>query len=119
MSKKISSDELINKVFGKKTENQFEISASEVIENQIKTLVEERNRKRSELKARKEKIIDWIMSKIRNAEKAIEEEYRSKIEEMENQLHEIMNGIRSVEKTIEDDYKYKIEEIENQMNNFS
>ena len=85
--KKIGSTELINKVFGKKTENQFEISASEVIENQIKTLVEERNRKRSELKARKEKIIDWIKNRIRSAEKAVEEEYRSKIEEMENQMN--------------------------------
>ena len=85
--KKISSDELITKVFGKKTENQFEISASEVIENQIKTLVEERNGKRSELKARKEKIIDWIMNRISSAEKAVEEEYRSKIEEMENQMN--------------------------------
>ena len=85
--KKISSDELITKVFGKKTENQFEISASEVIENQIKTLVEERNGKRSELKARKEKIIDWIMNRISSAEKAVEDEYRSKIEEMENQMN--------------------------------
>ena len=85
--KKISSDELITKVFGKKTENQFEISASEVIENQIKTLVEERNGKRSELKARKEKIIDWIKNRIRSAEKAVEEEYKSKIEEMENQMN--------------------------------
>ena len=85
--KKISSDELINKVFGKKTENQFEISASEVIENQIKTLIEERNGKRSELKARKEKIIDWIKNRIRSAEKAVEEEYKSKIEEMENQMN--------------------------------
>ena len=117
--KKISSDELITKVFGKKTENQFEISASEVIENQIKTLVEERNRKRSELKARKEKIIDWIMTRMRSAEKAVEDEYKLKIEEMENHLHEIMNGIRNTEKTIEDDYKSKIEEMENQMNNFS
>ena len=117
--KNIGSTELITKVFGKKTENQFEISASEVIENQIKTLVEERNGKRSELKARKEKIIDWIMNRIRNAEKAIEDEYKIKIEEMENHLHEIMNGIRNTEKTIEDDYKSKIEELENQMNNFS
>lgn len=117
--KKIYSAELITKVFGKKTENQFEISTREVIENQIKTLIEERNGKRSELKARKEKIIDWIMNRIRNAEKSIEEEYKSKIEEMENQLHEIMNGIRSTEKTIEDGYKSKIEEMENQMNNFS
>ena len=85
--KKIGSTELINKVFGKKTENQFEISASEVIENQIKTLVEERNRKRSELKARKEKIIDWIKNRIRSAEKAVEEEYKSKIEEMENKMN--------------------------------
>lgn len=96
--KNIGSTELITKVFGKKTENQFEISASEVIENQIKTLVEERNGKRSELKARKEKIIDWIMNRIRNAEKAIEDEYKIKIEEMENHLHEIMNGIRNTEK---------------------
>ena len=85
--KKIGSTELINKVFGKKTENQFEISASEVIENQIKTLIEERNRKRSELKARKEKIIDWIKNRIRSAEKAVEEEYKSKIEEMENKMN--------------------------------
>ena len=85
--KKIGSTELITKVFGKKTENQFEISASEVIENQIKTLVEERNRKRSELKACKEKIIDWIMNRIRSAEKAVEEEYKSKIEEMENKMN--------------------------------
>ena len=85
--KKIGSTELINKVFGKKTENQFEISASEVIENQIKTLIEERNGKRCELKARKEKIIDWIKNRIRSAEKAVEEEYKSKIEEMENQMN--------------------------------
>ena len=85
--KKIGSTELINKVFGKKTENQFEISASEVIENQIKTLIEERNGKRSELKARKEKIIDWIKNRIRSAEKAVEEEYKSKIEEMENKMN--------------------------------
>ena len=85
--KKIGSDELITKVFGKKTENQFEISASEVIENQIKTLIEERNGKRSELKARKEKIIDWIKNRIRSAEKAVEEEYKSKIEEMENKMN--------------------------------
>lgn len=71
----------------KKTENQFEISASEVIENQIKTLIEERNGKRSELKARKEKIIDWIKNRIRSAEKAVEEEYKSKIEEMENKMN--------------------------------
>ena len=89
--KNIGSTELITKVFGKKTENQFEISASEVIENQIKNLIEERNRKRSEVKARKEKIIDWIMTRMRSAEKAVEDEYKSKIEEMENQLHQMHN----------------------------
>ena len=31
--------------------------------------------------------MDWIKNRIRSAEKAVEEEYKSKIEEMENQMN--------------------------------
>ena len=89
--KNIGSNELIAKVFGKKNENQFAISACEVIENQIKDLIEERKIKIDEVKTRYSKIRDWIMSKWRNGEKAVEEEYKLKIEELENQLHQMHN----------------------------
>ena len=78
-------------LFGKKNENQFAISACEVIENQIKDLIEERKIKIDEVKTRYSKIRDWIMSKWRNGEKAVEEEYKLKIEELENQLHQTHN----------------------------
>lgn len=89
--KNIGSNELIAKVFGKKNENQFEISACEVIENQIKDLIEERKIKIDEVKTRYSKIRDWIMSKWRNGEKAVQEEYKLKIEELENQLYQMHN----------------------------
>jgi hypothetical protein len=83
------SPELINKVFGKKTENQFAISATEVIENQIKELIEERKAKIDESSARFSKIRDWISTKWRLATAKIEDEYNAKIKELEDQIKEM------------------------------
>lgn len=83
------SPELIDKVFGKKTENQFAISASEVIENQIKELIEERKAKIDENSARFSKVRDWISTKWRTAAAKIEDEYNAKIKELEDQMKEM------------------------------
>lgn len=83
------SPELIDKVFGKKTENQFAISASEVIENQIKELIEERQAKIEENSARFSKVREWIMKKWRVAETKIRGEYDAKINELEYQIKEM------------------------------
>ena len=83
------SSELIDKVFGKKTENQFAISAAEVIENQIKELIKERKTKIDENSARFSKIRDWISTKWRLAASKIENEYNAKIKELENQIKEM------------------------------
>ena len=83
------SPELINMIFGKKTENQFAISASEVIENQIKELIEERKAKINENSARFSKVRDWISTKWRLAAAKIEDEYNAKIKELEDQIKEI------------------------------
>jgi hypothetical protein len=83
------SPELIYKVFGKKTENQFAISATEVIENQIKELIEERKAKIDENSARFSKVRDWISKKWRTAAAKIEDEYDAKIKELEDQIKEM------------------------------
>lgn len=87
--RKSYSPELINKVFGKKTENQFAISATEVIENQIKELIEERKAKIDENSARFSKVRDWISTKWRKAAAEIEDEYNAKINELEYQIKEM------------------------------
>lgn len=86
---KFYSPELIDKVFSKKTENQFAISATEVIENQIKELIEERKAKIDENSARFSKIRDWISTKWRTAAAKIEDEYNAKIKELEDQIKEM------------------------------
>lgn len=86
---KFYSPELIDKVFGKKTENQFAISASEVMENQIKELIEERKAKIDENSARFSKVRDWILTKWRSAAEKIEDEYNAKIKELEDQIKEM------------------------------
>ena len=83
------SPELIDKVFGKKTENQFAISASEVIENQIKELIEERKAKINENSERFSKVRDWISTKWRTAAAKIEDKYNAKIKELEDQMKEM------------------------------
>ena len=83
------SPELIDKVFSKKTENQFVISASEVMENQIKELIEERRAKIDENSARFSKIRDWISTKWRLAAAEIENEYNAKIKKLEYQMKEM------------------------------
>jgi hypothetical protein len=83
------SPELIDKVFGKKTENQFAISATEVIENQIKELIEERKAKIDENSERYSKVRDWISKKWRVAGQQIADEYDAKIKELENQIKEM------------------------------
>ena len=83
------SPELIDKVFGKKTENQFAISATEVIENQIKELIEERRVKIDENSTHFSKIRDWILKKWRDAETQIRNEYDAKINELEYQIKEM------------------------------
>jgi hypothetical protein len=83
------SPKLIDKVFGKKTENQFAISATEVIENQIKKLIEERKLKFDENSTRFSKVRDLIMKKWRKAEAKIEDEYNAKIKELEDQIKEM------------------------------
>jgi hypothetical protein len=87
--RKSYSPELIDKVFGKKTENQFAISATEVIENQIKELIEERKAKIDENSARFSKVRDWISKKWRDAEAKIKDEYNEKIKELEDQIKEM------------------------------
>ena len=83
------SPELIDRVFGKKTDNQFAISASEVIENQIKELIEERKAKIDENSSHYSKLRDEILTKWRLAETKIKDEYEAKIEELENQIKEM------------------------------
>ena len=83
------SPELIDKVFSKKTENQFVISASEVMENQIKELIMERKAKIDENSARFSKIRDWLSTKWRLAAAEIENEYNAKIKKLEYQMKEM------------------------------
>ena len=87
--RKSYSPELIDKVFGKRTENQFAISAAEVIENRIKELIEERKAKIDENSERYSKVRDWIMKKWRVAGQEIADEYDEKIKELENQIKEM------------------------------
>jgi len=81
--------ELIDKVFGKKTENQFAISASEIIENQIKELIEERRIKVDETLTYYSKLQHEILTKCREAEAKIKDEYDAKINELEYQIKEM------------------------------
>jgi hypothetical protein len=83
------SPELIDKVFEQKTENQFVISASEVIENQIKELIEERKLKVDENATHYSKLRDRIMKKLWDTEAKIKDEYDKKIKELENQIKEM------------------------------
>jgi hypothetical protein len=83
------SPELIDKVIGKKTENQFAISATEMIENQIKELIKERQTKIDENSNYYSKLRDEISSKWRSAATKIQDEYGAKIKKLENQIKEM------------------------------
>jgi hypothetical protein len=87
--KEFYSLELINKVFGKKIENQFVISMADAIENQIKKLIEERRAKVNENSIHYSTLRDEILAKWRFADTKIIEEYDEKIKELEDQIKEM------------------------------
>lgn len=87
--KEFYSLELIDKLLGKKTENQFVISMADAIENQIKKLIEERRAKVNENSIHYSTLRDEILAKWRFADAKIIEKYDEKIKELEDQIKEM------------------------------